>query len=83
MVGFANPTLKRGANNHCAYGAEDGLLATGALLHRPLGGGHPSWSGFGDCVDANFIDIPPFRSFFSKRSGKDGARKSTEKAKML
>ncbi len=21
MVGFSNPTLKRGANNHCAYGA--------------------------------------------------------------
>ena len=21
IVGFANPTLKRGANNHCAYGA--------------------------------------------------------------
>jgi hypothetical protein len=28
MVGFANPTLKRGANNHCAYGAGDGLLPT-------------------------------------------------------
>ena len=28
MVGFAIPTLKRGANNHCACGAEDGLLAT-------------------------------------------------------
>ncbi len=23
--GFANPTLKRGANNHCAYGADVGL----------------------------------------------------------
>jgi hypothetical protein len=22
---FANPTLKRGANNHCAYGAGDAL----------------------------------------------------------
>jgi hypothetical protein len=26
MIGFANPTLKRGANNHCAYGAGNGLL---------------------------------------------------------
>jgi hypothetical protein len=23
IVGFFNPTLKRGANNHCAYGAGD------------------------------------------------------------
>jgi hypothetical protein len=28
MVGFAIPTLKRGANNHCACGAEVGLLPT-------------------------------------------------------
>jgi hypothetical protein len=26
MVGFAFPTLKRGANNRCTYGAEDGWL---------------------------------------------------------
>ena len=38
MGGFAIPTLKRGANNHYAYGAGVGLLPTGALLHRPLGG---------------------------------------------
>jgi hypothetical protein len=25
-VGFAYPTLKRGADNHCAYGAGFGLL---------------------------------------------------------
>jgi hypothetical protein len=25
MVGFAHPTLKRGAGKHCAYGAVDGL----------------------------------------------------------
>jgi hypothetical protein len=25
---FRYPTLKRGANNHCAYGAGDGLLQT-------------------------------------------------------
>jgi len=31
IVGCANPTLKRGANNHCAYGAGDRLLS---LLQR-------------------------------------------------
>ena len=35
MVGFAIPTLKRGANNHCAYGADDGLLPTGATMYMP------------------------------------------------
>jgi hypothetical protein len=27
IVGLTFPTLKRGANKHCAYGAGDGLLA--------------------------------------------------------
>ena len=30
---FANPTLKRGAKHHCAYGAGDGLLPAWKLLH--------------------------------------------------
>ncbi len=39
IIGFANPTLKRGANNHCAYGAGDGLLPAGiASAQAPLRG---------------------------------------------
>ena len=36
--GFANPTLKRGANNRCAYGAGNGPLPAWSALHRPFGG---------------------------------------------
>jgi len=43
----------------------------------------PGSGSFGNCVEANFIGIPPFRSFFPKGSGNDGARESTDKAKML
>ena len=32
------PTLKRGANNHCAYGAEDTMLRTQSTSARPLRG---------------------------------------------
>jgi hypothetical protein len=36
MIGLANPTLKRGANNHCAYGAGDGLLPAWRFYADPL-----------------------------------------------
>jgi hypothetical protein len=35
-VGFANPTLKRGANNHCAFGAGTGCCWDGVFLHRSI-----------------------------------------------
>ena len=45
---FANPTLKRGANNHRAYGAGDGLcLRAGANNHCDYGAGDgllPAWN---------------------------------------
>ncbi len=37
LVGSLFPTLKRGANIHCAYGAGDERLQCGVYLHMPLG----------------------------------------------
>jgi hypothetical protein len=37
IIGIANPTLKRGANNHCAYGAGDGPLPAWSASTKAYG----------------------------------------------
>jgi hypothetical protein len=46
MVGFANTTLKRGASNHCAYGAGDKLPKN--RQYRTCGLGQHCAYGAGD-----------------------------------
>jgi hypothetical protein len=43
-------------------------------INEPLCGGH-HWSGFGNCVDANFIGIPPFPQKKAERMGHGSLQK--------
>ena len=46
FVGFADPTLKRGANNRCAYGAGNGPLSKwSAAAQAPLWAANHKASG--------------------------------------